>query len=123
MALTLFFNRVIIIIELFNSIIMQKQVILKIFGTGQITIPKSWREFFGVTTLKATLDEKKRKIDVKPIRLIELEETKWLPAEQLKEDLDKTDFSEGFKKDLLAGYKKSDFYQKTKNKWDTGLKN
>lgn len=94
---------------------MQKQVTLKIFGTGQVTIPKSWRDFFGVRTLRATFNEKEGNIKIKPVRMIELENTKWVSAEQLKDDLNKTDFSEDFKKDLLNGYKRSDFYLKKKN--------
>ena len=93
---------------------MQKQAVLKIFGTGQVTIPKSWRDFFGVDTLKATFNEKERNISIKPVRVIELEDTKWVYAGQLKDDLGKTDFNEDFKEDLLSGYKKSDFYLKNK---------
>ena len=94
----------------------QEQAILKIFGTGQITIPKVWRDFFGVNTLKATFDEEKRNINIKPVRMIELEDTKWVSQEQLKKDLDSTDYNKKFKEDLVNGYKKSDFYLKNKNK-------
>lgn len=94
---------------------MQKEAILKIFGTGQVTIPKSWRDFLGVNALRAKLDERDKSINIKPVRMIELENTKWLSADELKKDLDKTDFSEEFRKDLLDGYKKSDFYLRKKN--------
>jgi len=92
----------------------QEQVILKIFGTGQVTIPKSWRDFFGVNTLRATFNEKERNINIKPVRMIELEDTKWVSPGQLKEDLDSANYNEEFKKDLVDGYKKSDFYLKKK---------
>ncbi|MEA2065008.1 MAG: AbrB/MazE/SpoVT family DNA-binding domain-containing protein [Patescibacteria group bacterium] len=85
---------------------------LKLFGTGQITIPKEWREFFQTETLKAAFDKNKNEIIIKPIKMVEIEETKWIPAEQLRKDLEKTELKKDFKKELLDGYEKSDFYNK-----------
>lgn len=90
---------------------MKEQTILKIFGTGQITIPKRWRNFFNSDTLKAVFDEASEKISIKPIKMVELEDTQWVSAKKLKQNLAETDFDENFKKELLAGYKKSDFYK------------
>ena len=87
---------------------------LKFFGTGQITVPKKWREFFGTDTLKAVFDKNKNEIKIKPIKMIEIEETKWMPAKQLEKDLQKISLNKEFKKELLGGYKKSDFYLKAK---------
>ena len=89
---------------------MRTQAILKIFGTGQITIPKEWRDFFHSNTLKAVFDKENSKINIKPVKLVELEETKWVPLKQFEKDLDETGLNKRFKKDLLDGYRKSDFY-------------
>ncbi|MBA3047386.1 AbrB/MazE/SpoVT family DNA-binding domain-containing protein [Candidatus Falkowbacteria bacterium] len=83
---------------------------LKLFGTGQITIPKEWREFFGADILKAVFDKDKNEIKIKPVRMVEMEETKWVPLKQLEKDLDQVNLNKKFKKELLDGYKKSDFY-------------
>ncbi|MCK5320737.1 hypothetical protein KAJ61_05115 [Candidatus Parcubacteria bacterium] len=85
---------------------------LKLFGTGQITFPKKWRELFGTDILKAVFDKDKNEVKIKPIKMVEMEETKWLPAEQLEKDLQTVDLDKKFKKELLTGYKKSDFYLK-----------
>jgi len=83
---------------------------LKLLGTGQITIPKEWREFFGADILKAVFDKDKNEIKIKPVRMVEMEETKWVPLKQLEKDLDQVNLNKKFKKELLDGYKKSDFY-------------
>ena len=88
----------------------KQEAVLKLFGTGQITIPKEWRDFFGTKTLKAIFDRENRKINICPIRMVELEDTKKILSGQLKKDLDETNFGKKFKQELLAGYKKSDFY-------------
>ncbi|NCF74908.1 MAG: hypothetical protein GWO87_00250 [Xanthomonadaceae bacterium] len=83
---------------------------LKLFGTGQITIPKEWRNFFGTDTLKAVFDKDKNEIKIKAVKMVEIEETKWIPAKQLEKDLEKVNLNKNFKRELLNGYKKSDFY-------------
>jgi len=93
---------------------MKEEAILKIFGTGQITIPKKWREFFNTNTLKAVFDEKFNSIKILPVKMVELEDTKYISSKNLKESLDDSDFSDKFKKELLAGYEKSDFYKSEK---------
>ena len=85
---------------------------LKLFGTGQITVPKEWRNFFGVNTLKAIFDKSKNEIKIKPVRLVEIEETKLVSLKRLEKDLRKTNLNKEFQKELLDGYKKSDFYSK-----------
>ncbi|MDP3900377.1 MAG: hypothetical protein Q8Q23_04830 [bacterium] len=95
---------------------MKEEVILKIFGTGQITIPKRWRDFLKADTLKAVFDPLDQKISVKPVKMVELEDTKWISAEELKKSLDDANYSDAFKNELVAGYKKSQFYK-------SGLKN
>lgn len=89
---------------------MKQEAILKFFGTGQITIPKEWRNVFGTKTLKAIFDKKNKKIDIRPIEMVELEDTKKISLEQLKKDLDQSNFNEKFKQELLAGYGKSDLH-------------
>lgn len=89
---------------------MKQQAILKFFGTGQITIPKEWRDVFGTQMIKAIFDQKNKRINIKPIQMVELEDTKKISLKQLKEDLDDSNFNEDFKKELIEGYKKSDFY-------------
>ncbi|MFH1413130.1 MAG: hypothetical protein ABIG10_03860, partial [bacterium] len=97
-----------------NNYIIMEKTILKIFGTGQITIPKAWRQLFESNTLKAVLNAKTKEIIIKPIQLVELEDTNWISLNQLKSNLAKTNFSQEFKKQLLANYEKSDFYSKGK---------
>ena len=87
---------------------------LKFFGTGQITVPKEWREFFGTDTLKAIFDKNKNEIKIKPLKMVEIEETKWAPLKQLEKNLQKIGLDKKFKKELLGGYKKSDFYLNSK---------
>ena len=87
---------------------------LKLFGTGQITIPKEWREFFGTDMLKAIFDKNKNEVKIKPVKMVEMEETKWVPLKQLEKDLEEVDLNKKFKKELLNGYKKSDFYSNKK---------
>ena len=88
--------------------------ILKLFGTGQITVPKEWRDFFNTDTLRAVFDKKKKEISIKPIKFVEIEETKWIPLKQLKKDLDNSELNKNFQKKLLSGYKNSDFYSSNK---------
>ncbi len=90
---------------------MKKEIKLKIFGTGQITIPKQWRDLWGVDELKAVFDEKNKEIKIKPIKKVEIEETKWISAKDLKEDLSEVDLDENFKADLVDAYKNSRFYK------------
>jgi bifunctional DNA-binding transcriptional regulator/antitoxin component of YhaV-PrlF toxin-antitoxin module len=90
---------------------MEQQAILKIFGTGQITIPKKWRDFFNADTVKAVFNKEDSTISIRPVKLVELEETKLISPKRLSENLAETGFNEKFKKELLDGYKKSDFYQ------------
>ena len=87
-----------------------KNKTLKIFGTGQITVPKEWRKLFKTDTLKAVFNEEKNEIKIRPIKMIEIEETKWVPLKQLKKDLKKSNLDKNFQKELLEGYKNSDFY-------------
>ena len=87
---------------------------LKLFGTGQITVPKEWREFFGTNTVKAIFDKDKNEIKIKPIKMVEIEETKWVPLKQLEKDLNNSGLNKKFKKELLNGYKKSNFYSSKK---------
>lgn len=87
---------------------------LKFFGTGQITVPKEWREFFGTDTLRAVFDKDKNEIKIKPLKMVEIEETKWVPLKQLKNNLQEIGLAKKFKKELLGGYKKSDFYLNNK---------
>ena len=87
---------------------------LKFFGTGQITVPKEWREFFGTDTLKAIFDKNKNEIKIKPLKMVEIEETKWAPLKQLEKNLQKIGLAKTFKKELLGGYKTSDFYLNSK---------
>ena len=42
--------------------------------------------------------------------MVELEDTKKISLEQLKKDLDQSNFNEKFKQELLAGYGKSDLH-------------
>ena len=101
---------------------MKQETILKIFGTGQITIPKQWRDFFGADTVMAVFDESKKNISIKPIKMVELEDTKWIAANELAGDLDEMKLNKDLKKEFLAGYKQSDFYQaKLKNKKKNGI--
>ena len=93
---------------------MKEQTILKIFGTGQITIPKKWREFFNTDTLKAVFDENFSSIKIMPVKMVELEDTKRISVKNLQKSLDDSNFSDKFKKELLGGYKKSDFYKSGK---------
>jgi len=90
---------------------MKEEVTLKLFGTGQITIPKKWRDFLKTDTFKAVFDPIGHNISVKPITLVELEDTRWIAAKRLQQDLNDTDYSEAFQKELLASYQKSDFYK------------
>ncbi|MDP2737071.1 MAG: AbrB/MazE/SpoVT family DNA-binding domain-containing protein [bacterium] len=87
---------------------------LKFFGTGQITVPKEWREFFGTDMIKAEFNKDKNEIKIKPLKMVEIEETSWVPLKQLKNNLQEIGLAEKFKKELLGGYKKSDFYLNNK---------
>ena len=87
---------------------------LKLFGTGQITVPKKWRELLRTDTLKAVFDKKKNEIKIKPIKMVEIEETKWVSLKQLKKDLDNSGLDKDFQKELLSGYEKSNFYSSNK---------
>lgn len=87
---------------------------LKFFGTGQITVPKEWREFFGTEMIRAVFDKDKNEIKIKPLKMIEIEETKWAPLKQLENNLQEIGLAKKFKKELLGGYKKSDFYLNNK---------
>ena len=87
---------------------------LKLFGTGQITVPKEWRETFNTETLKAVFNKEKKEIIIKPIKLVEIEEAKWVPLKQLKKDLNNSGLDKKFQKELLSGYKNSDFYSSKK---------
>lgn len=89
---------------------------LKFFGTGQITVPKEWREFFDTDTLKAVFDKDKNEIIIKPLKMVEIEETKWVPLKQLEKSLQKVGLNKKFKKELLDGYRKSDFYLNSRKK-------
>lgn len=89
---------------------------LKFFGTGQITVPKEWREFFDTDMLKAVFDKNKNEIRINPLRMVEIEETKWVPLKQLEKSLRKVGLGKKFKKELLDGYKKSDFYLNSRKK-------
>ena len=87
-----------------------EQATLKIFGTGQITIPKKWRDFFSTNTLKAIFDKKTKSIQIKPVKILELENSTWQPLDEFKKDLEDSDFSKEFQKELFDGYKESNFY-------------
>ena len=89
---------------------------LKFFGTGQITVPKEWREIFNTETLKAVFNREKKEITIKPIKLVEIEETKWVSLKQLKKDLNNSGLDKNFQKELLSGYENSDFYLSKKIK-------
>ena len=53
---------------------------------------------------------------------LELEDTKWIAANELAGDLDEMKLNKDLKKEFLAGYKQSDFYQaKLKNKKKNGI--
>ena len=93
---------------------MTKETMLKVFGTGQITIPKEWRDYFNSANYKAVLNEEKREISIRPVETITLEETEWVSAKQLEQALAKAKLPAKFKKDLLSGYVKSDFYKNKK---------
>jgi bifunctional DNA-binding transcriptional regulator/antitoxin component of YhaV-PrlF toxin-antitoxin module len=88
-----------------------QEATLKIFGTGQITIPKKWRDFFGTNTVKAIFNTETRQLNIKPIKIMEIEETRWAPLGEIKKDLDNNDFNKEFKKEFLEGYSKSNFYK------------
>jgi len=60
---------------------------LKLFGTGQITVPKEWRKIFNTETLKAVFNKEKKEIVIKPVKLVEMEETKWVSLKQLKKKI------------------------------------
>ena len=93
---------------------MKTEARLKSFGTGQITIPKQWRDRFDTNEYRAFIDEKSGEMRISPIKLVEIQETKWLPIAELKEDLRDVDLSNDLKTELLEGYKNSDFYKSQK---------
>lgn len=87
---------------------------LKIFGTGQITVPKRWRELFGTDTVSALYDEGKNEIKIKPVKMVEMEETKRIEAGQLEKDLVLAGFNQKFRAEMLANYKKTDLFKNRK---------
>ncbi|MFH1413077.1 MAG: hypothetical protein ABIG10_03590 [bacterium] len=91
-----------------------ENTILKIFSTGQITISKAWRQLFETNILKAALNVKTKEITIKPVHLVEIEDTNLISFKQLKTDLSKTNFSPEFKKELLDNYQKSESINLTK---------
>lgn len=93
---------------------MKTKAILKSFGTGQITIPKQWRDRFNTDEYKAFIDEKSGEMRILPVKRVEIEETKWLSASELKKDLKDVDLDDRLKTELLEGYKNSDFYKSQK---------
>jgi len=94
-----------------SQTLLQEETLLKIFGTGQITIPKSWRDFFNSKNLKAIFQPDENQIIIKPIQMVEMEETEWVSAKNFQKDLNKANLNSQFKKDLLNAYKDSDFYK------------
>ena len=85
---------------------MSKEKTVKMFGTGQITIPKQWRDKFETDTFK--IKEKDNELIIKPVRKVEIEEVpEDLTAEKLKEDLEEAGYNEKFIKDTVEGFEKS----------------
>jgi len=84
-----------------------EQATLKIFGTGQVTIPKKWRDFFNTDTLKAVFDQKTKSIQIKPIKMLELENFIPMTSQDFKEGLEESNFSKDFIKDIVDGFKDS----------------
>ena len=84
-----------------------EQATLKIFGTGQVTIPKKWRDLFSTDTLKAVFDAKTKSIQIKPVKLMELESFTPMTASDFKKDLEESNFNQAFIKDVVDGFKDS----------------
>lgn len=78
-----------------------KKVILKSFGTGQITLPKMWRDKFKTNYFVASID--KEKITIKPFK--EEEEEVFFDAAEFNKGkgVDIQDFYKALKKSLKNG--------------------
>lgn len=57
----------------------------------------------------------KNEISIKPITIVEIEDTKLVSTDKLEKELDNTNLPDQFKKDLLQGYKKSNFFKSGQN--------
>ncbi len=90
---------------------MKTEARLKSFGTGQITIPKQWRDRFNTNEYKAFIDENNGEMRILPIKLVEIEETEWISTSNLKKDLKDLDLDDKLKSELFEGYENSDFYK------------
>lgn len=84
-----------------------EQATLKIFGTGQITIPKKWRDSFGTSTFKAFFDTKTNEMSLKPIKILEIENFKPMSYLDFKDGLKETGFTEEFVDDVARGFRDS----------------
>lgn len=65
---------------------IQKQVILKTFGTGQITLPKEWRDEYKINYVRA--DIKGKNINLSP-----LDPTNPLGVEEVDEQIDEPGYT------------------------------
>ncbi|MFB6225758.1 MAG: AbrB/MazE/SpoVT family DNA-binding domain-containing protein [Candidatus Paceibacteria bacterium] len=85
---------------------MDETKTIKMFGTGQITLPKEWRQQFDTDTFK--VKQKDNELVIKPVRKVEVEEVpEDLTAGKLREDLKEEGYSEGFIEDAVEGFEKS----------------
>ena len=84
-----------------------EQATLKVFGTGQITIPKKWRDFCKTSTFKAFFNSQTKEISIKPIQIIELEESHPTTSLNFANELKEAGFNDDFIKDAVDGFKAS----------------
>lgn len=86
---------------------MKTETTLKIFGTGQITIPKEWRKALNSDAIKAVFDEKTNSISLKPVKVLTIEPFTPMNVSDFEAELKTAGLSAGFVNDAVSGFKKS----------------